>query len=71
VYSKYGDSSAVANPKSWFFFLKGIIPYFDAEYSYCGHKYEEYNPEMRTWLAFGHHDDNLISISNIEYYEKL
>lgn len=26
---------------------------------------------MRTWLAFGHHDDNLISISNIEYYEKL
>jgi hypothetical protein len=53
------------------FFLKGLFPYFDAEYSYCHHKYEEYNPDMKTWLAFGMHDDNLISISNLEYYEKL
>lgn len=26
---------------------------------------------MRSWLAFGVHDDNLISVSNLEYFEKL
>ena len=58
----------MANPRSWFYFLKGVIPYFDAEYSFCSYKYEEYTPEMRTWLVFGFHDDNIISMSNMEYY---
>ena len=59
------------NPKSKLFFLKGIFPFFDAEYSFCYHKYEEYTPEMKSWLTFGEYDDNLISISNFEVFEKL
>lgn len=51
--------------------MKGIFPYFDAEYSFCNYKYEEYTPDMRTQLAFGLHDDNIISLSNLEIYEKI
>ena len=59
------------NPKSVFFFLKGIFPYFDAEYSYCSYKYEDYSPDMKTWLSFGQFDDNILSISNFEVFEKI
>lgn len=26
---------------------------------------------MKTWLCFGFHDDNLISVSNFEYFERI
>lgn len=51
--------------------MKSIFPYFDAEYSYSHHIYEEYTPEMRTALAFGLHDDHIISLSNLETFEKI
>lgn len=64
-------NSSLENPRSWFFFMRSIFPHFDAEYSFSYHKYEEYKPEMRGELAFGIHDDSLISISNMETFEKL
>ncbi len=44
--------------------MKGIFPYFDAEYSYCNYKLEDYTPDTQTYIGFGFHDDNIILINN-------
>ena len=52
-----------------FFFMKKIFPHFDAEYSFCNHKIEEYKPELQSYLGFMA-DDTLMMMSNIGLMER-
>lgn len=50
--------------------MKGLFPHFDAEYSYCNHKLDEYNSELETYLAFLH-DDSLLMMTNVGLMERV
>jgi hypothetical protein len=53
-----------------FYFMKKIFPHFDAEYSYCHHKVEEYSPDLQSYLAFLP-DDCLMMMTNTGLMEKV
>lgn len=52
-----------------FFFMKRIFPHFDAEYSYCHYKIDEYTPEMQSYLGFMG-DDTLMMMTNLGMMER-
>lgn len=53
-----------------FYFMKKIFPHFDAEYSYCHHKVEEYSPELQSYLTFLP-DDSLLMMTNTGLMERV
>jgi hypothetical protein len=46
-----------SNPKSFLYFLRRLLPHFDAEYSYCSYDMADFESEMVAVAAFGFHDD--------------
>lgn len=50
--------------------MKKIFPHFDAEYSFCHHKIEEYSPDLQTYLAFMS-DDSLMLMTNVGLMERI
>lgn len=52
-----------------FYFMKKIFPHFDAEYSYCHHKIDEYVPELQSQLSFMD-DDSLMLMTNLGIMER-
>lgn len=50
--------------------MKKIFPHFDAEYSYCNHKIEEYSPDLQSSLAFLN-DDSLMIMTNVGLMERV
>lgn len=49
--------------------MKKIFPHFDAEYSLCHHKIEEYTPELQSYLGFMD-DDSLMLMTNLGIMER-
>ena len=44
--------------------MKKIFPHFDAEYSFCSHKIDNYTPELKSYLTFLN-DDSLILMGSL------
>lgn len=53
-----------------FYFMKKIFPHFDAEYSFCNHKIENYSPDLKSYLSFLA-DDTLIVMNTSGVMEKV
>jgi len=60
-----------SNPKSLFYFLRRVMPHFDAEYSYCTYEMPDFEPEMVTVAAFGFHDDAPMVVNDYGAFRKV
>ena len=59
------------NPKSKLYFLRKILPYYDAEYSYCSYSMPDFESELTSVAAFGFHDDNLLLINDYGSFKRI
>ena len=53
-----------------FYFMKKIFSHFDAEYSFCSHKLQEYSTDMLSFLTFME-DDTLLIMTNVGIMERV
>ena len=53
------------------YFMKGIFPYFDAEYSYAYYKIEDFQTDMHPILAFSNSSQILYLASNLGSFERV
>lgn len=67
----HSDQVSYSNPKSKLYFLRKLLPYYDAEYSYCQYKMPDFEPELTSIACFGFHDDNLLLINDYGSFKRI